>query len=670
MNYLSDPIVVLVGVGVMIALFVSLIITSRSTRIVGATEQGLLNKRFSIRNRTGTNPIAFAGEAGYQGKVLTAGLHWRTWPIYSMTLEPIPQVPPGEIGLVYAQIGKPLPASSRTAKTVGEIDIYANPSAFIQRGGEKGIQRQVLPPGTVMEIHPVAFLVITRNRVYGVPIDPELEGKARGSRLTYESFGLTEADLKVTLIEPEKDEKGVVRDMCGVVYAKDGASLPSGAIAGRIGGFADLEAAQAEPHTTDAQLVEMVLRDRNQDHQSYQNFQAFIDNGGCLGMQHDVLRAGTYNLNPFCVRVKKAPMLEVSQGQVAVIKAFEGLPTLDTSGKEFKYGSLVRPGRKGVWQEPLRTGKYAVNPRLYEHEIVPTAIVALNWATNQTSAHKLDQRLSSISARSQDGFVFVVDLVVQIHIPDTTAPKVISSVGTVPNLIDDVLQSAVGNHIRDSLQGMPAVDFIQKRSTVQAEARRVITERLAHYFIECKDVLIQDVLPPEDLTRVLKERTIADQQMATFGKQNEAELSRITLEATRGRAEMQKKLAEAQIGVEVAEKEAAAIKHRADGDAYQIEMTGTAEATKVERVGLAKAAGFEAQRRAIGELATAITNVADVLGQNKTQIVPQILSIGGEGGLGGLIGALTQRFAPAPAAPAPIPADHTPTETPEPSPHE
>ena len=73
-------------------------------------------------------------------------------------------------------------------------------------------------------------------------------------------------------------------------------------------------------------------------------------------------------------------MLVVNQGEVAVIKAFVGLPTLDTSGAEFKFGSIVRPGHRGIWQEPLRTGKYPINPRCYAAEIVPTSILTLNWA--------------------------------------------------------------------------------------------------------------------------------------------------------------------------------------------------------------------------------------------------------------------------------------------------
>jgi hypothetical protein len=57
---------------------------------------------------------------------------------------------------------------------------------------------------------------------------------------------------------------------------------------------------------------------------------------------------------------------------------------------------LVRPGHRGVWQEPLRTGKYPLNPRCYEPEIVPTAILNLNWAEAASEAHNLDAQLQQI----------------------------------------------------------------------------------------------------------------------------------------------------------------------------------------------------------------------------------------------------------------------------------
>ena len=65
----------------------------------------------------------------------------------------------------------------------------------------------------------------------------------------------------------------------------------------------------------------------------------------------------------------------------------------------------MRPGHRGIWQEPLRSGKYAINPRCYAAEIVPTFILTLNWAEANSTAHNYDKDLRQIVAKSREGFV-------------------------------------------------------------------------------------------------------------------------------------------------------------------------------------------------------------------------------------------------------------------------
>ena len=109
---------------------------------------------------------------------------------------------------------------------------------------------------------------------------------------------------------------------------------------------------------------------------------------------------------------------------------------------------------------------------------MPTAILTLNWADAVSQAHNLDAQLKQIVAKSGEGFVFDIDLQVQIHVPDTKAPRVISMVGTMRNLVNEVLQAAVGNHFRDKLQSMPAIRFIETRQQVQMQAFEHIRKEL------------------------------------------------------------------------------------------------------------------------------------------------------------------------------------------------
>jgi hypothetical protein len=491
--------------------------------------------------------------------------------------------------------------------------------------------------------------------------------KPRGGVLGPQSFGLEPEQLDVVRIAPRKLDdqsgKGKIVDMIGIITTLDGVPLPKGAIANRLGDFNDIFALEAREGTKNSDLVEAILSVKNEVHNNYQDFQTFIDNGGCIGMQHDPLLYGAYNLNPFLVSVELVPMLVVNQGEVAVVKAYVGLATEDTSGAEFKFGSLVRPGHRGIWEEPLRTGKYAINPRCYSVEIVPTFILTLNWADATSSAHNLDKDLKQIVAKSKEGFVFNIDLQVQIHVPDTEAPKVISIVGTMFNLVNEVLQAAVGNHFRDKLQSMPAIDFIENRQSVQQQAQDHIAAKLLEYRVETRGVYIQDVVLPTQLVEVLTTREIAKQQEQTYQAQKAAQDKRIELEASKGRADMQTDLAKSAVGIEIAKNNATGVQETANGEAYRLEKVGRASAVQTEAQGLAVATALEAQQNAIGKDQTALVNVVKALSDGAQRFMPENLAItigSGEAGLSGLIPQIMRylqerstAISPPTAAPAP-----------------
>jgi hypothetical protein len=613
---------------------------------IGPTEVGLVTKRFSAKKLTKDNPVAFNGEAGYQADLLMPGLRWKAHLFYSVEKYPWVQVPAGEIGVVIAQVGEPLPIGAKSAVYKSQFANFSELRKFAEAGGQKGVQRPVLPPGSLVPVHPVGFLVITRGRVYGVPVSPELRQKMRGSELTPPALGLRAEQLDLVRIEPQpRGKDGATTDMVGIVTTYEGDPLPSGDIASRLGGYADVEKMESAS-ASDAQIIEALLGSKNHLHNNYQDFQAFLEHGGHIGLQHDPLLYGAYALNPFLVGVEIVPMMVIKQGQVAVVKAYVGLATQDTSGEDFKYGSLVRPGHRGIWQEPLRTGKYPLNPRCYEAEIVPTAILNLNWADAVSEAHNLDAQLQQIVAKSREGFVFKIDLQVQIHVPDTKAPRVISMVGTIRNLVNEVLQAAVGNHFRNSLQSMPAISFIETRQQIQMEAFEHIKYQLEQYQVETKGVYIQDVILPEDMVTVLTHREIANQEIETFKKQKSAQDQRIEMEQAKGTADMQADLARSKVGVNIKKNNADARVAEATGEAEYIRQTGTAKGAEVEAVGLARARGYRAQVEALGSNATAIVNVVAALAEGKAKFVPDVLVTGGGNGGGALEGlaATAMRF--------------------------
>src|SRR5207244_12834821 len=96
-------------------------------------------------------------------------------------------------------------------------------------------------------------------------------------------------------------------------------------------------------------------------------------------------------------------------------------------------------------------------------ERVPTTNIVLNWPS-RTEAHHYDEKLSSITVRSKDGFAFNLDVSQIIHVGALDAPKVISRVRSMQNLVDHVLQPIVVTYFRNSAEEFTVLASLVERS--------------------------------------------------------------------------------------------------------------------------------------------------------------------------------------------------------------
>ena len=165
---------------VVVALLVFVVL--KSIHLIGAAEVGLVNKRFAFRKLDEDNPVAFRGEAGYQATLLMPGLRFKLWPVF------VRQEVPVGAGARRRDRRRHRPGR-RPAADRREERACTSPSSatsrdlgsFVADGGQKGVQRPVLPPGTLVPIHPVAFLVLTPQAVYGLPVSPDLARQGRAT---------------------------------------------------------------------------------------------------------------------------------------------------------------------------------------------------------------------------------------------------------------------------------------------------------------------------------------------------------------------------------------------------------------------------------------------------------------------------------------------------------
>lgn len=120
--------------------------------IVPEDSLAAVNKRWVLlgknRNLADGKIIALNGEAGWQADTLSPGLHWGLWPWqYTVQLVKFTTIPQGQLGIVEARDGSPMAAGRVLANKV-ECDAFQNARTFLTKGGQRGPQATVIPPGT------------------------------------------------------------------------------------------------------------------------------------------------------------------------------------------------------------------------------------------------------------------------------------------------------------------------------------------------------------------------------------------------------------------------------------------------------------------------------------------------------------------------------------------
>ncbi len=574
MNY---PVLVGLVVAGLILLVVLLALGQSLLGLVVISERqvGIVVKKFSRRGLAPGSLIALNGESGYQADTLAPGWHFWYWPWQFTVLKaPVVLIPQGEIGLIVAAAGQMIPPD-RILGHIVDCDNFQDARKFLTNGGEKGRQLGLLTAGTY-RLNTALFNVITTA--------------------TAEKNGMTPKQLLVYSVQPDK---------VGITTTLDGAPILEGEIAG-----------PAIP-----------------GHNNFQNAQLFLDGGGHRGLQEQVLLSGSWNVNPWFAVIEQVPMTEIPIGHVGVVISFVGKAHEDISGLAFTHGDLVNQGHKGVWVTPLYPGKHPLNTRVMKVELVPTTNIVLNWAS-RTEAHRLDDKLSSITVRSQDGFSFNLDVAQIIHIGALDAPKVISRVGSVQNLVDHVLEPIVGNYFRNSAQASSVLDFLSARSLRQQEAAAHIGVAIRAYDVQAIDTLIGDITPPATLMATQTDRKIAEEQRKTFEVQQAAQKQRQELVRETALADIQQEMVKAEQGVNIAELHANAQIKQATGESESIRLRALGEAEAIRATGTAKADAYTVGVTALGAQGYTALQVMQVVGDQHVRVVPDVAVTGAGGGAG------------------------------------
>ncbi len=463
-------------------------------------------------------------------------------------------------------------AAGKTGVVMKHFGTPLPPGAIIARNGEQGPQALILGPGWHFGYIPFMYEV---------------------------------NEVDVALIEHNK---------LGFITAKDGQPLPDGEI------FAPVWAS-----TTDLLDPE-----------------TFLSKNGHRGPQATVLTPGTYRYNPNLHDIKTIDALQIEPGTVAVITARTG--TQAPPGGTLVNGvPLVPKGCRGIWVEPLPPGAYYLNSQAYAPVLVKTIqrVYTYQQAQARTATSKASTANGadwSVVVRSKDGFSFPIDVRVGCAVEAKDAPYLVALLGDPDKRVKDdqedeelelleskVILPAVRAIFRNVTETMNALEFVDRRSSIEKEATERMKVELAKFHVTCDGVYVGNIhLDASEAGRKLKQKL--------YDEQRKAEDSRAAFVKAQENAEQQRNLAKATFAVQVQEQQAKARAAEAKGESdYQI-ITGE---------GRAKA--YRAMVEALGREQVAQLELLKLVAEGKVQITPQVMVLGNGGTMDALAGTLLRQ---------------------------
>lgn len=594
----------------LVLLGILFLIALSGIRFIPNNRIGIVEKRWSFtRGSIKSGLIALNGEAGYQPRILRGGLHYLMPIQYIVHPMPLVTISQGKIGYVFARDGRQLEPAQVLASNATVQD-FQDVESFLKNGGQRGPQRRILREGTYA-INLVQFIVITEERIYTLPLSKE---EAETIRNMAEVIAQRDGFRPVVIKDTD--------DKVGIVTVHDGPSLEQGEIIAPIVGD--------NPQEADTY------------HNNFQDADRFLAAGGYRGRQLQVLVEGTYYINRLFATVEMIPKTIIEVGNVGVVVSYTGETGADLSGLDYRHGELVSKGQRGVWSEPLLPGKYAFNTYAGKVIPVPTTNFILKWIRTEVGAHRFDENLSEVSLITKDAFEPSLPLSVVVHIDYQKAPLVIQRFGDIKRLVEQTLDPMVSAYFKNIGQTRTLIQLLQERSAIQQQASTEMQEKFAHYNLELEEVLIGTPSSAENDTQIetiltqLRLRQIATEQVETYGRQQQAAIKERELREAEARAQMQSKMTEAELNINIQTDQGKAEYQRSIQQAAQIRALAEAEAEKIARIGVAQALATEEQVRAYGGPQFQVTQqvlnrFAEAIQQSGVDVVPRVVVSGSKG---------------------------------------
>jgi regulator of protease activity HflC (stomatin/prohibitin superfamily) len=241
------------------------------------------------------------------------------------------------------------------------------------------------------------------------------------------------------------------------------------------------------------------------------------------GIVAEVLTPGKYRLNPYAYGVELFDALSIRPGSVGVVTSLVGQDVLqDDLPPATRNSYLVGEDFKGVVPEVLDPGTYYLNPYIYN-------VVEVNLQSQRFILGGDD----AISFLTLDGFTVNVEGTLEFSIERDKAALLTHQVGDMDDVLKKLILPKARGFSRIEGSKHPAINFIvgETRQQFQNNLETHLREQSKTWGVAIKSVLIRNIVPPDAIASIIREREVSVQNARKFEQQIEqarsmAELTR------------------------------------------------------------------------------------------------------------------------------------------------
>jgi regulator of protease activity HflC (stomatin/prohibitin superfamily) len=610
-----EEIIVLIFVAILLFIFIV-----KGLALIHDDEVGILTKKMFGRKLPQGRIISREGEIGVQADIVMPRLLWRNPITWKIEKAPVVEIKPGEVGIVESIDGDPLPVGRLLGDAV-ECNSYQDAKKFLENGGKKGPQVEILRPGT----YRINLKVFNVTKQPAIAIDEEKIGVVVAQDGTPLQPGFIIAP------KPKDDETKPIHNF----FQNGQAFINSEGSRGP-----QLDTLQPGEYYVNPLLFNVKISDI-----------AEVPPGYVAVLRSNIgAELGSEERQRLPGKVPREPGFEQP-----IHERDEVVLTTDKN-------------QRGIWKNPIAPGKYNLNPLAFTAYPVPTSAVTIDWAAGAElrAEHRIEGtmknvvmglaakrptsedvdsekakeffKFSQLRVTSKDGFQLDVDVRMIIRIEPQNAPFVIARFGSVANLIEQIVHPLIDSSFRNNAGEKKAIEFVQERSKLQHEALLKAREEFERYHVEAQNLLIAYIALDQNLLRTQTEKEIAVQQQEQYKQQANAEEQRIAVQEKKARADKQPEVIAAKLSIDIATDKAQSARREAEGIRDATKTKADGESYQKEMVGKAIAKAYNAQAEVIGRGNLAAIQLMEKVSEGQIRITPDFL-VTGEGTTGNLFNA-------------------------------